>query len=64
GLVFHTGIGWIMVKQWDGKIINDIPIYSSDAYISGLAIIPIGLIIAFFGFIVIKPKDETVLFKG
>jgi hypothetical protein len=63
GLIFHSGIGLIMVKYWDGQIANDIPVYSVSAYINGLAIIPIGLIIAFLGFIVIKPKDEAVLLK-
>lgn len=63
GLIFHSSIGWIIVQNWKGSITNDIPVYSAEAYINGLAIVPIGLIIAFFGFMVIKPKDETVLLK-
>lgn len=63
GVIFHSGIGWIIDQHWEGRMIHDLPIYSSEAYISGLAIIPIGLLIAFFGFIVIKPKDESALLK-
>lgn len=63
GLFFHSSIGWIIVHNWEGQTANNIPIYPAEAYINGLAIIPIGLIIAFFGFMVIKPKDETVLLK-
>lgn len=63
GLIFHSSIGWIIVQHWEGRMTNNIPVYSAEAYINGLAIIPIGLIIAFFGFMVIKPKDETVLLK-
>lgn len=63
GLIFHSGIGWIMVTHWEGQIVNDIPVYSASSYISGLAIIPVGLLVAFFGFIAIKPKDETILLR-
>jgi sugar phosphate permease len=63
GLIFHPLIGWIISKNWDGQIINDIPIYSSDAYIYGLMVLPVGLFIAFVGFMVIKPKDESLLLE-
>jgi sugar phosphate permease len=63
GLFFHAGIGWIMVRNWDGQTANSIPIYSADAYTWGLTLIPIALVIAFIGFVFIKPKDETVLLK-
>jgi len=63
GLIFHPVIGWIIVKNWDGQTANDIPIYSPEAYTYGLMIIPIGLFLAFLGFIAIKPKDESLLLK-
>lgn len=63
GVVFHSVIGWIMVKNWDGYTLNDVPVYSEQAYIYGLAIIPIALLISFVGFMMIKPKDESVLLK-
>lgn len=63
GSIFHSLIGWIMVKNWDGQIVNDIPVYSADAYIHGLMIIPAALFVAFLGFQMLKPKDEGILFK-
>lgn len=63
GLIFHSGIGWVMVNSWDGQTVNNIPVYSSDAYTHGLALIPIALLIAFIGFIWIKPYDEKILLK-
>lgn len=63
GSIFHSLIGWIMVKNWDGQVVNDVPTYSAEAYIHGLMIIPIALFAAFFGFQMLKPKDESILFK-
>lgn len=61
GVMFHSLVGWIMVKSWDGQTLNDVPVYSAQAYTYGLAIIPIALLVAFIGFIIIKPKDESIL---
>lgn len=63
GAIFHSVIGWIMVKCWDGQTVDGLPVYSSHAHIYGLMIIPLALFGAFLGFILIKPKDESVLFK-
>ena len=50
GYVFHKLIGMIMNKNWDGSIIDGVKIYSSDAYINGLIVIPVALFLAFIGF--------------
>jgi sugar phosphate permease len=63
GSIFHSLIGWIMVKNWDGQLVNDIPVYSADAYVHGLMIIPAALFVAFLGFQMLKPKDESILFN-
>jgi predicted MFS family arabinose efflux permease len=64
GVIFHSAIGWIMVGSWDGQTLNDVPVYSESAYIYGLAIIPIALLVSFAGFVLIKPKDESVLLQN
>jgi hypothetical protein len=43
--------------------LNEVPVYSADAYIYGLSIVPIALFISFAGFVFIKPKDESVLLQ-
>lgn len=63
GVMFHSVIGWIMVGNWEGQTLNDVPVYTQTAYVYGLAIIPIALFIAFAGFIFIKPKDESILLQ-
>lgn len=61
GSFFHSIIGWGMVKNWDGQTLNGVPVYTNDAYIYGLSIIPVALLVAFIGFLYIKPKDESTL---
>lgn len=56
GWCFHKSITLVMNRFWDGKIENCIPVYSPEAYIKGLMVIPGGLAIAFFGFFLLKRK--------
>jgi len=54
GYVFHTIIGSLVNYAWNGKIINNVPQYTTNNLIFGLSIIPIGLLIAACGFIFIS----------
>lgn len=63
GTFYHVIIGWLMTRCWDGLKVNGIPVYSPQAYVYGLLIIPLFLVIAGIGLIYIKPKDETKLFQ-
>lgn len=58
GSIFHSLIGFTMDKLWDGKIQDGIKIYTSDAYIKGISVLPIAIIISIIGFIVILIKDK------
>ncbi|NQY42190.1 MAG: MFS transporter [Legionellales bacterium] len=53
GYVFHSVIGLIIQKNWDGLVNNGIPIYSPNAFITGLIPIILGLFIAFAGYLFI-----------
>lgn len=61
GYIFHSLIGHIMNYNWDGQLNRGIPIYSSEAYTYALMVIPIGLIIAAFGFawLIIHPSPRS-----
>lgn len=39
-------IGYILDKMWTGQVVNNVRIYSLDAYYIGLAILPIGMFVA------------------
>ena len=62
GYVFHSVIGKILHLSEGTSIINNIRVYSANAYILAIMIIPICLIIAGFGFILIRnhSKKETL----
>jgi len=47
GYIFHRGIGMIMNLFWDGKCTAGVAIYSHESYIYGLALIPVGLVVAY-----------------
>lgn len=50
GYVFHSLIGQVMSSQWDGRMIDDIPIYNGEAYTFALMVIPVGLMMGGLGF--------------
>ena len=63
GYVFHSAIGKILSYSGNGKIIDGARVYSADSYISAISIIPICLIVAGIGFIMIRrhsKKTEVV----
>jgi MFS family permease len=64
GYVFHYGIGRLMKLFWDGRCESGIATYSSAAYRMGLSIIPIALLIAFFGFQIIAPSRLSKKYKN
>ncbi len=51
GYVFHSLIGQILQRSWDGQMQNGVPVYDTQAYTNALSVIPMGLIIAGCGFI-------------
>jgi MFS family permease len=51
GSVFHNAIGITTDKFWDGTIVNGIKIYNSSAYLKGISVIPLAMIIAIIGFV-------------
>ncbi|RTK93537.1 MAG: MFS transporter [Rickettsiales bacterium] len=54
GWVFHQYIGRNMDRLWDGTTQNDIKIYSNDNFVSSISIIPVAMLIAIIGFMVIR----------
>ncbi len=56
GYVFHTLIAKIMVWQWDGAVKDCVPVYSPNSYVYGLGVIPVALVLAFFGFWWVKGR--------
>jgi predicted MFS family arabinose efflux permease len=56
GSFFHSIIGKTMHANWDGQIINNIPVYSPESYTLSMSIIPLGLITGAIGIYFLKPK--------
>lgn len=56
GFLFHSVIGKIMDLNWDGTIVEGARVYPPEAFVQGLSIIPIGLIIGAIGFTIVKLK--------
>ena len=54
GYIFHVVIGNTIYKLWDGRMFNNVPLYNSEVFIYGLAIIPVGLTIGIIGFSFLK----------
>lgn len=53
GYVFHSTIGQILQRTWEGQTYAGVPIYNQHAYTSALSVIPIGLLLAGVGFMVL-----------
>lgn len=53
GYLFHSVIGRLMDASWEGAVVGTRRLYSADAFISGLSVIPIALGIAAIGFMLI-----------
>jgi predicted MFS family arabinose efflux permease len=49
GSIFHSAIGKIVHLNWNGQIQDNIIAYSPHAYIFGISIIPIGLLLGVLG---------------
>jgi len=49
---FQPLIGWFLDLHWDGKMVNDAPFYTAEAFRSSVLVLPIclalGIIVAFF----------------
>lgn len=59
GSIFHFLISRTMNLFWNGKIVDNLAIYEPLSYIYGTSVIPVTLIIAFFGFLVLRPKRKV-----
>lgn len=60
GSIYHALMGRAIAWNWQGDKVNGIPVYSSQDYIFGISVIPLGLILAFIGFYGLK-KLKRVL---
>lgn len=56
GYFFHYFIGKLMDINWDGTLVDGARVYPPEAFVQGLSIIPIGLIIGAIGFTLVKLK--------
>lgn len=54
GYFFHTIIANIMNFYWDGKIVDEKPLYGADVMVKSMLIIPICLLIRMIGFWLLK----------
>jgi predicted MFS family arabinose efflux permease len=52
GVIFHKFIGITLDWQWDGKMVENIKLYSINAFTNSLMIIPAATTIAIIGFII------------
>ena len=57
GYFFHSSIGQLMDRFWDGQIINGAPVYNGEAFTYALAVIPVGLAIGGIGFVLLRQFD-------
>lgn len=53
GYFFHSIIGQILKFSWDQQMNGDVPVYDVQAYTNALSVIPIGLIFAGLGFVIL-----------
>ncbi len=60
GSFFHSVIGVVADKSWDGELINGCRIYSSNAYISALMVIPICALIGSLMILCVKKNKRSV----
>lgn len=54
GFIYHGVIGRMINFMWDGTLLNNLPVYSAQAYIYGLMVIPAGLGMACVGFFMLE----------
>ncbi|PCJ27605.1 MAG: MFS transporter [Rickettsiales bacterium] len=57
GWVFHNSIGMRLDSLWDGEMLGDMKIYSADAFISSISIIPAAISIAIVGLVIIAMSN-------
>ncbi len=58
GYFFHSSIGYVMSKTWDGQMADGRPVYSGDSFIMGLSIIPVTLLLAAAGYYWIWKSEQ------
>ena len=51
---FQPLIGWFLDSQWDGKIVDGLPVYSIEAYRTAMLALPICLALGFFATFLVK----------
>jgi len=56
GYFFHSIIGKILSHSWDGEMLNGTKVYTTEAYIHSIYVIPVCLIIGGLGFIWLKTR--------
>ena len=44
GVIFQPLVGYLLQAHWLGKVINGVPVYSAENYISALYTLPIALL--------------------
>lgn len=57
GYFFHATIGGVMTYMWTGEMIADRPLYSAQLYTYGLSVIPMTLMIAALGYVVLWYRE-------
>lgn len=58
GSFFHPTIGKIIQLSWDGQVKAGIPFYNAEVFVKGVMVIPICLIIAGVGFLILRLRSE------
>lgn len=51
GWVFHNSIGMTLDSMWDGTTINGVRYYDSEAFVAGVSIIPLAMVVAIAGLV-------------
>lgn len=60
GIIFLPIIGRILVMFWDGKMVNDVPVYAAQDFQIALSLVPVCLIISLFLMLFIKETNPKV----
>ncbi|WP_246210070.1 MFS transporter [Wolbachia endosymbiont of Atemnus politus] len=60
GYFFHTVIAGMMNFYWDGKVVDGIPFYGTEAMIKSMLIVPVGLLIGMLGFLLLKIMTKSL----
>ncbi len=61
GALLQPIIGWILVKGWDGVMINNVPSYALSDYRLSLFIVPLCYLIGFVDALFFLPKEKLVV---